>query len=372
MATWRRTLSRLAAAVDRRLDGGVPLPPRRIVAYRGWGDHEEVVVSGRVLADPPIARSEEADPWWRNLHAALRRLQSDEVPAARIIAAMDGDETEALTDREGYFRARLRPASLPRDTDWHRIRLRLAEDPAIHSDGWVLTPGPAARIGVISDLDDTVIRSEIGSLFRMVRGVLLRNARTRLPFPGVARFYEALRSGAAGGERNPLFYVSSSPWNLYELLVEFMEHHGVPDGPLVLRDWGLSEESFPLGGHAVHKLAHLRDILARYPTLPFILLGDSGQEDPEVYRRVALEFPGRIPAVYIRDVASHPARRAAIHALGAELRNAGTDLVVAADTVAVAEHAATRGWIADRSVEEVKQEVAAAHERPAPAPGTGR
>ncbi len=370
MTRWKRAIARLAARIEGHLDGAPPRP-RRIVVYRGWGGPDELIISGRVLADPPIGRSSDQDSWWHNLHASVRRLQSGEVPAARVVAAIDGDSAEAITDRDGYFRTRLRPRRLPHDREWHRVHVRVADEPGIEGEGWALVPAGSARLGLISDLDDTVVRSDIGSLFRMFRTVLLTNARTRLPFPGVARFYAALRAGVHGGDRNPLFYVSSGPWNLYEMLVEFMEHHGIPDGPLVLRDWGFTEEGFPIGGHANHKLSHLRHILTRYPELPFLLLGDSGQQDPEVYRTIALEHPGRIPAVYIRDVATSPARRAAVRALAEELRNVGTDLVVAQDTIAAAAHAAERGWIRSDAVEEVKQEVASGG-RPVPTTETGR
>ena len=64
----------------------------------------------------------------------------------------------------------------------------------------------------------------------------------RLPFPGVAAFLRALYAGAGGGERNPLFYVSSSPWNIYDLLSEFFSLNDIPIGPvLFLRDWGLTD-----------------------------------------------------------------------------------------------------------------------------------
>jgi phosphatidate phosphatase APP1 len=82
-----------------------------------------------------------------------------------------------------------------------------------------------------------VLQSSVTNFLKMARMVLLGNAHTRLPFEGVAAFYRALQRGASGGEFNPIFYVSNSPWNLYDLLEDFMDVHGVPAGPLFLRDW---------------------------------------------------------------------------------------------------------------------------------------
>ena len=64
-----------------------------------------------------------------------------------------------------------------------------------HSPARVLIPSAGARLGVISDMDDTVLQSEITSFVRAARLMLLENARTRLPFPGVAAFYRALDAG---------------------------------------------------------------------------------------------------------------------------------------------------------------------------------
>ena len=109
------------------------------------------------------------------------------------------------------------------------------------SIGEVLVAPPARRRSAsISDLDDTVIQSRVTSFLQAVRTVMLGNARTRLPFPGVAAFYRALERGGDGGdEQNPIFYVSSSPWNIHDLIAEFLDVQGIPTGPIRLRDWDI-------------------------------------------------------------------------------------------------------------------------------------
>ncbi len=107
---------------------------------------------------------------------------------------------------------------------------------------------------MISDLDDTVIQTDVTRVIRMVRNTLLGNARTRHPFPGVAALYRALHS-SAGAPANPLFYVSSSPWNLYDMLDDFFRLRSIPEGPIFLRDWGLSSKDRSSSGY---KLAVIR------------------------------------------------------------------------------------------------------------------
>jgi phosphatidate phosphatase APP1 len=97
-----------------------------------------------------------------------------------------------------------------------------------------------------------------------------------------------------------VFYVSTSPWNLAELLEDFLHRHGFPGGPLFLTDWGPGRSGLlRIGAHA-HKLTALRRIAQDLPGPRLVLLGDSGQADAEIYAAFAAEHPGRVAAVYIR------------------------------------------------------------------------
>jgi phosphatidate phosphatase APP1 len=157
--------------------------------------------------------------------------------------------------------------------------------------------------------------------------------------------YDAFAQGpeGTGAPRNPIFYVSNGPWNLYDLLEEFLELNGLPPGPLFLRDWG------PLtlkDRHSRHKISTIRTLFDTYPELPFVLVGDSGEEDPEVYSRVVREHPGRVRAIYIRDVSVGAKRDAEVRAISRKLQSeTGVEMVLAPDSGSAAEHAATLGLV---------------------------
>jgi phosphatidate phosphatase APP1 len=137
----------------------------------------------------------------------------------------------------------------------------------------------------------------------------------------------------------------------------------------MLRDWGVSaQESMP-SGHAGHKLGAIRRIMDLFPALPFILIGDSGQEDPEIYHRVVHDYPDRILAVYIRNVTPRPDRVGAIRRLAKEVEKAGSTLLLMDDTLAAARHAASRGWITETALADVASDARDEH-RPTPS-GTG-
>ncbi len=325
-----------------------------IVPYRGFGDARRLTLSGRVLTyrhAPAMTNASDDSTAWDNLVAAYRRFETDELPGALVRATYGALVAEAVTDEEGYFRFDLQPERLidPGAT-WQSVDLiHPAPDGAAYATaraaGQVLVPPPTAGFGVISDIDDTVLQSGAIRPLEMLRNVLLRSARQRLPFAGVAEFYQALVAGPSGRAGNPIFYVSSSPWNLYDLLVDFMEINDIPAGPLLLRDIGIEADRFITSSHHDHKSAQIARILDAYPDLDFVLLGDSGQHDPEIYAQTASAYPRRIRAVYIRHVAS-PARGAAVEDLARRVQAEGVDLLLADDSAAAARHAAQIGLIA--------------------------
>jgi phosphatidate phosphatase APP1 len=343
---------------------------RQVVPYLGFGTPAEIFVSGRVLANRPFRTPDARDRWWQNLGSTLRHLESDEVIGARVRIHALGTQRDTLTDDEGFYRAWLRPAEAPAtDRAWHDIVAEVLEPvrpgvAEVRAVGRVLVPPASANYGIISDLDDTVIRTDATRLLSMLKRTLLENARTRLPFPGVAAFYSALHAGSGGTDGNPVFYVSSSPWNLYPLLTDFLEHQGIPAGPLMLRDWGIGHHGLLPPAHGAHKLAAIRQILEAYPALPFVLIGDSGQEDPEIYRDVVHDHGHRIAAVYIRNVTASPARDHAIAQLSEEVRMKGSVLLLSDDSAAAARHAAGRGWIRAEAVRNVEGDVSRSAARP--------
>jgi phosphatidate phosphatase APP1 len=334
------------------------LDPFEILPYRGHGTNGELFLKGRVLERTGITRTCRDDGAWLNVLNMARRFASDEVAGARVRASFGRLHVETTADAEGFFDVRFRLAEpLAGPARWHPVELELLSPPSpgggeVRSVGHALVPH-GAGFGVISDLDDTVVRSNATNVLKMAWIVVRNNAHTRPPFEGVGAFYKALQRGKEGGSFNPIFYVSSSPWNIYDMLEDFLNVHGVPPGPLFLKDWSPTV----LGKHQGYKLGVIRELLNTYETLPFVLIGDSGEKDPEIYLQTIREHPKRIKAVYIRDVTSHE-RDAEVKALAEEARKLGTEMVAVPDTTAAAEHAASIGLIAPDEITTVRSESA--------------
>ncbi len=399
MSTLKRALAKVGHKLDNRFDriwarwhsrlsrNGTAL----MSLYRGYGTAEVLYLQGRVLKDKHIALSTDEDSTWDNIVATYKRFNSAEIGGARVSAQVGDAVQEVLTDNEGYFDLALKPTSLPAGDVWHSVKVELLDVPGGAKElqldeagevdvslngvptegvGTVLVPNDDAQFGVISDIDDTIVRTQATSLLKMVKITFFNNARTRLPFEGVAAFYQALQLGASGAIFNPIFYVSSSPWNLYDLLTDFMDVHGIPAGPLFLQDYGLDRDKFISADHEEHKITRIERLLNLYPQLPFILIGDSGQADPEIYSTILEKHPDRILAIYIRDVQPGKAlaeRDRDVQTLVEKARKAHVDLLLVPDTLAAADHALAHGWITEEALGLVRADQkldAAAEPRP--------
>lgn len=265
-----------------------------------------------------------------------------------------GKTIKVTTDEEGYFEIQLLLDGVEVLEGWHPVRLRLLHDllgkaTEVVAQGEVYFPTPEPDYGIISDIDDTILVTGAMRLWEMLKVTFTQNAHTRIPFAGVSEFYEALRKGRDKIPSNPIFYVSSSPWNIYDFLKEFLVAHHIPKGPLMLRDLGLSRDQFIAGSHEVHKLKQINHILEVFGDLAFILIGDSGQKDPQIYFEVVKSHPGRILAVYIRDVSG-----ADLSELALEYQSSGVELILVKDSTEAAAHALAKGWILPSDTEKIK------------------
>ena len=334
--------------------------PLIILPFFGYGTSERVRIRGRVVEDEGAIASTETDSVWRNIANMYRRFETDEIPYAKVRAIFQNAEIETIADREGYFTAEFDSVGDLPESVWQEIGFELVEPVSLNKEtvksvGRILTPAQSAKFGVISDIDDTVITTNVTNRLKMLITTIASNEHTRIPFEGVAAFYRALQKGVAGAENNPIFYVSSSPWNLYGFLLEVFKKHEIPFGPLFLKDFG-SHTIFSGGEHQTHKLENIAHILETFAHLPFVLIGDSGEQDPEIYRQIVEKYPNRIRAVYIRNVNPHPERIAAIDKLILEITEIGSQLVFAPDSEFAARHAAQIGLIAAEEVENIRIE----------------
>ncbi len=340
---------RIASAVRQVFGSRLPI---RVVNYDGVGGADHAVVRGRVLRERPFPLAMAGDSRWRNFRRVLALFLSREVAGARLRIQFGDRGVEAISDEEGYFRAELSLDGCELlDRTWHEYRVEcLQPASATEFDGRFRVAGADAEFGVISDIDDTVLETGATRLWFMVQTTVFGNAHTRAIFPGMAELLNGLTAGTTGTAANPLFYVTSSPWNLHDLILRVFALRGVPRAPMFMADWGIDRAKLFKAGHGEHKLAAIRAILASHSRLPFVLIGDSGERDPEIYSQVLKECPDRIRAIYIRDVTPHE-RDADVQRLSELVAEChAVDLVRCEDSLAAARHSAEAGFIGPEAV----------------------
>jgi phosphatidate phosphatase APP1 len=334
-----------------------------IVPFIGHGTTRRVRLGGRVVLGRPEAATapavgvpEAPAPTPRSRRAVLRasiaRFLTVEVPGAVVTVRGPGVAAEIRADRDGYLDAVLDVSGEHLQPGWHPFELRLRDGAVVIAQ--VLVVDPDARIGLVSDVDDTILETGLTRGIEVVRATLLTAVLDRTPLPGAAALYRALVEPGDGPAR-PVFYVSTSPWNLHEMLLEFIALRRFPLGPLLLTDWGPSRSGLFRIGAQEHKGGLVRRMLAEHPQLGLVLIGDSGQLDPEIYAGLAREHPDRIRAVYIRRTPHSSAQRVAeVDVLAAEVTALGVPMLAVNDSLQIAAHAAQLGLLDEAALAEVR------------------
>jgi phosphatidate phosphatase APP1 len=314
--------------------------------YRGFGNREAFTLQGHLAEQKGLQKPEPEQSPWQNALAMLKRYLSGAIPGKKILARYGSAVQSCVSDENGAFSVTFVTGDPPED-GWVEVSFWLAHDPEVQATCTAWIDRGQARFGTISDMDDTVIVSHATKLWRKLWLMLRRNALTRLPFEGVSDFYQALVR-RPGQPDNPLFFVSSSEWNLHDLLLDFVRHHQIPEGIFLLQDLKSLRSFWQSGGGTHdHKAQKIERILETVTELPFVLIGDSGQHDPELYDRLARRYPDRIVAIYIRDLSGRR-RSKAVRLLGARLyADTGIEMLGCPTTRAAFDHARKHGLVGE-------------------------
>jgi phosphatidate phosphatase APP1 len=321
-------------------------PQVQIITFDGYASEETGVVRGRVVEDQGQGGEGYA------LRRALAKLRRTEIPHAKVCVSLGDRSWEVITDEQGYFRLELPLSHEPRsDGGWLSVELDLIGAPVPvrgqrRACELLRVPGTATT-GILSDIDDTIVRSSSDDKLQMARRVLLRDSQEREIIPGVPQLYRALQAGVSGSDGNPFFYHSSASWNTYEHLHQFLEQNGIPRGPMFLRQY--NAQSVLSKSDREYKREVIEEILRAYPDLPFLLVGDATGDDPEVYLDAIRLHRARIRTVYLRR-SEDPARAARVEEIAGQIRELGGNVLLVQTSEDITRHAAGHGWIRSDAV----------------------
>ncbi len=321
----------------------------QIHSYMGYGNHIRLRASGRVLKDKYVNFEGNLGAL-RTLRNVYKQFESDELPNVTIQLTLSNDTSyTTITDAEGYYHFdEVLTTPLTIENQW--VMYQVAFIPETHKlalpttlfEGKMLVPSPQAKYGIISDIDDTILHTGVASVlkWRLIVNTFFRNFDKRKPLAGTAAFYTKFQSGTT--YPNPIFYVSNSPWNLYEYLKTFLKTNRFPEGPILLRDFRTPFDKTPKPKHP-HKQSEILNLLELYPNMNFILIGDTGEKDADIYTTIANRYPNRILAIYLQSV-PYKRKEKRIQKLIADFTT--VPILLIKDTADAESHARKLGFIA--------------------------
>lgn len=278
--TWRERRAR------RR--GQVPT----LSAYPGYAGADWVRVLGRVLIVPPLRIRRDGE------YASVRGWRAfAAVPIgyAQVSVTIDGVTHEVVADRGGVIDTVL-PATLP--SGWQPITMSVEGGAPVETRVFVV--GADVRFGVVSDVDDTVMVTSLPRPLVAAWNSFVVDEHARQPVPGMAVLLQRLLQGHPG---SPVIYLSTGAWNVAPTLQRFMRRHLFPAGVLLLTDWGPTHDRWFRSGKE-HKAENLRRLMREFPHVSWLLVGDDGQHDDDLYTAFTSEFPDHVTAVAIRQLSA--------------------------------------------------------------------
>ncbi|MDY7228656.1 phosphatidate phosphatase App1 family protein [Hyalangium rubrum] len=292
------------------------------------GRTDSVVLQGRVLKEAPTKGSSV-------LSRNLRRLTAPNWKGAKVEVSFLGVTTVVTSGHDGAFEVNLQPPQgTPFPSGFYVAEAKVA---GASARARVEVVADTAPFLVISDFDDTLAISHVIRPTKLMENALLKDSDTQEVVPGMSAFYGCLKAPTS-----PSFaLVSGSPVQYGARIGDFLGRHSFPAFGLYLRDLGPSTLSN-------YKQPVIRRLLRQF-SQPVVLVGDSGEKDPEIYAQIREEFPGRVKAIYIRNAGR------------TENASRFTDMILFGEAREAAEHAAKNG-LADAAC------VAGAF--PAPVPST--
>jgi len=273
--------------------------------YHGYGHTHDLVIYGHVLAGRPVSGNRFSKHALTNMLHVARLFFIRPLPNVRVRMQWREQQIDSMTEKDGLFKFEW-SSSTDVAAGWHLVSVSVLDENGqsiAEGTGSIFVPH-VTQYAFISDIDDTVLVSHSSTTGKRLRVLFTKNPRSRKTFADVVKFYRLLSlAQTEPAIRNPFFYVSSSEWNLYDDLNEFFTYNELPPGAFLLNQLKRWYELIKTGKTKHQgKLIRIARILAVFPKQRFVLLGDNTQKDPEIYVAIANKYPGKVVAIYLRNI----------------------------------------------------------------------
>ena len=267
-----------------------------VLSFTGYGSQQWVRLFARVVMAREGAFE---DGRWRAQMVAdgvrgWRNFTSPAAPFTSVTVIIDGRSFKVRTDRGGIIDVRVPTELAP---GWHHVELISKDGITSHTDVYIVADGTTT--GIICDIDDTVLVTALPRPLLAAWNSFVLDEHARTATPGMAVLTQRLLR--AQDPFAPMLYLSTGSWNVAQTLSRFLRRHIYPHGALLLTDWGPTEERWFRSGRE-HKIRQLKRLAEEFPNIRWLLIGDDGQHDPEIYSEFAQRYPHNVRAIIIRQL----------------------------------------------------------------------
>ena len=235
--------------------------------------------------DTPGSKKEPIRGW--------RSFTSIAISNADVFVEIEGQQYTVQTDRGGVLDVRLETDLAP---GVHDVTMRVEGSEVAHTTVYIVPP--EQKIGVISDIDDTVMVTALPRPMLAAWNSFVLNEHARTPTPGMSVLMDRIHRAHP---QAPFMYLSTGAWNITPALRRFLSRNAYPSGTFLLTDWGPTPDRWFRSGSA-HKVTQLQRLAKEFPDMKWILIGDDGQRDPDIYNGFAVRYPENVAAILIRNL----------------------------------------------------------------------
>ncbi|WP_400158404.1 App1 family protein [Arthrobacter sp. BPSS-3] len=277
------------------------------IAYQGYGSTEWVRVLARVLLTSKPAPGSRAEQVALNGNQNIRgwrAFTSVPIQFVEVEIEIGGVTTTVHADRGGIVDTVI-PVRL--EPGWHTATIHAEGTEPAEARIYVISPD--TTLGIVSDIDDTIMVTALPRPFLALWNTFVLNERARMATPGMAVLMDRLM---VEYPEAPVIYLSTGPWNAAPTLARFMTRNLYPQGTLLLTDWGLTHDRWFRSGQD-HKRRNLELLATEFPNMRWLLFGDNGQHDEEIYSDFVREHASQVAAIGIRQLSAGEAVLAGGH-----------------------------------------------------------
>lgn len=269
----------------------------RIQPFASFGTPRRIRVLAKLLYATPHTPADYHDQPVSDMRTMAvrgwRNFTGQVAPHRTVHIAIGEHEAVTRADRAGIVDTVM---DVDLEPGRHEVRLWTREDNEVTGDLHVVAED--TEIGIVSDIDDTVMVTWLPRPLLAFWNAFVIHQSSRRVVPGMPMLYQRLARDLPDA---PFVYLSTGAWNVFPVLRRFLHKNGYPDGPMLLTDWGPTNTGFFRSGRD-HKDRSLRSLHQLFPNTRWVLIGDDGQHDPDIYDAMATEHPEAVRAIAIRQL----------------------------------------------------------------------